>query len=88
MHFKEKNETFYVRFKSEKNDLLAFNEAFYDINTVIPMYISIPIISLVIDMNGPVAIAGSILKRSRVMGTSVPKMEANITTANKLIDTE
>ena len=30
--FKEKNETFYVRFKSEKNDLLAFNEAFYDIN--------------------------------------------------------
>ena len=30
--FKEKNETFYVRFKSEKNDLLTFNEAFYDIN--------------------------------------------------------
>lgn len=30
--FKEKHETFYVRFKSSSNDLLAFNEAFYDIN--------------------------------------------------------
>ena len=30
--FKEKNETFYVRFKSKNNNLLAFNEAFYDIN--------------------------------------------------------
>ena len=30
--FKDKNETFYVRFKSKNNDLLAFNEAFYDIN--------------------------------------------------------
>ncbi|OEJ13753.1 homoserine dehydrogenase [Brachyspira hampsonii] len=30
--FKEKNETFYVRFKSNNNNLLAFNEAFYDIN--------------------------------------------------------
>lgn len=30
--FKEKNETFYVRFKSTNNNLLAFNEAFYDIN--------------------------------------------------------
>ena len=30
--FKEKHETFYVRFKSNKNNLLAFNEAFYDIN--------------------------------------------------------
>ncbi|WP_300753437.1 homoserine dehydrogenase [uncultured Brachyspira sp.] len=30
--FKDKNETFYVRFKSNNNDLLAFNEAFYDIN--------------------------------------------------------
>ena len=38
--------------------------------------------------SGPVAMAGSILSFSRVMGTSVPKIEANITTANKLIDTE
>ena len=30
--FKDKNETFYVRFKSNNNDLLAFNEAFYDIS--------------------------------------------------------
>ena len=30
--FKEKHETFYVRFKSNKNNLLAFNEAFYDIS--------------------------------------------------------
>ena len=30
--FKDKNETFYVRFKSNNNSLLAFNEAFYDIN--------------------------------------------------------
>ncbi|MEI0487832.1 homoserine dehydrogenase [Brachyspira pulli] len=30
--FKDKNETFYVRFKSNNNNLLAFNEAFYDIN--------------------------------------------------------
>ena len=31
-NFIEKYETFYVRFKSDKNNLLAFNEAFYDIN--------------------------------------------------------
>ncbi|CRF33207.1 homoserine dehydrogenase [Brachyspira suanatina] len=30
--FREKNENFYVRFKSNNNNLLAFNEAFYDIN--------------------------------------------------------
>ncbi|WP_300369634.1 homoserine dehydrogenase [Brachyspira sp.] len=30
--FKDKNETFYVRFKSKNNNLLAFNEAFYDLN--------------------------------------------------------
>ncbi len=30
--FKEKNEAFYVRFKSNNNNLPAFNEAFYDIN--------------------------------------------------------
>ena len=46
------------------------------------MYIIIPIMSLVIDINGPVAIAGSIFSFSSVMGTSVPKIEANITTAN------
>ena len=62
--------------------------AFYDINTVIPMYISIPIISLVIDMNGPVAIAGSIFSFSNVKGTSVQNMDANITTAKRLMDTE
>ena len=41
-----------------------------------------PIMSFVIAINGPVAMAGSILSFSRVMGTSVPKIEANITTAN------
>ena len=39
-------------------------------------------------INGPVAMAGSILSFSSVIGTKVPKIEANITTANKLIDTE
>ena len=29
--FKEKNETFYVRFKSNNNNMLKFNEAFYDV---------------------------------------------------------
>ncbi len=49
---------------------------------------SIPIISLVIVINGPVAIAGSILKRSSVIGTIVPKIEANITTENSDRDTD
>ena len=40
-----------------------------------------PIMSFVIDMKGPVARAGSILNRSRVSGTNVPKIEANSTTA-------
>ena len=53
-----------------------------------PMYIIIPIMSLVMDMNGPVAIAGSTFSFSSVIGTSVPNMEANMTTANRLIDTE
>ena len=44
---------------------------------------SIPIMSLVMVIKGPVAMAGSILNRSRVKGTRVPKMEAKITTANK-----
>ena len=47
-----------------------------------------PMMSLVMDINGPVAMAGSILSFSKVIGTSVPKIEANITTANKLSDTE
>lgn len=38
--------------------------------------------SFVMDINGPVAIAGSILNFSRVRGTNVPKTEANITTQN------
>lgn len=46
------------------------------------MYIIMPIISLVIAINGPVAMAGSTLNFSRVIGTSVPNMEANMTTAN------
>ena len=32
------------------------------------------------DMNGPVAMAGSIFSFSSVIGTRVPKMEANMTT--------
>ena len=51
------------------------------------MYMSIPMMSLVMDMNGPVARAGSILKRSRVRGTKVPKIEANSTTAISDSDT-
>ena len=44
--------------------------------------------SFVIDMNGPVAIAGSIFSFSSVIGTNVPKIDANMTTAKRLIDTE
>ena len=44
--------------------------------------------SLVMDINGPVAMAGSIFSFSNVIGTKVPKMEANITTAKRLNDTE
>ena len=46
------------------------------------MYSIIPIMSFVMAINGPVAMAGSIFSFSSVIGTSVPKMEANITTAN------
>lgn len=60
----------------------------YESSTVIPIYMSIPIMSLVMAINGPVAMAGSIFSFSSVMGTSVPKMEANITTANRLMETE
>jgi len=61
---------------------------FYDKRTVIPMYNIMPMMSLVMEIKGPVAIAGSILSFSNVMGTNVPKIDANITTANKLIETE
>ena len=44
--------------------------------------------SLVMEIKGPVAMAGSIFSFSNVIGTKVPKMDANITTANKLRDTE
>ena len=39
-------------------------------------------------MNGPVASAGSIFILSRSNGTSVPKMLANMTTTNRLKETE
>lgn len=39
-------------------------------------------------INGPVAKAGSIFILSKVMGTNVPNILANITTANRLKDTE
>lgn len=39
-------------------------------------------------INGPVAMAGSILNFSNVMGTMVPNIDANITTANSDNDTE
>ena len=55
---------------------------------MIPIYIIMPIISFVMEIKGPVAIAGSILSFSNVIGTNVPNIEANITTENKLIDTE
>ena len=38
--------------------------------------------SLVVVIKGPVAMAGSILNLSNVIGTNVPNIEANITTAN------
>ena len=44
--------------------------------------------SLVMDIKGPVAMAGSIFNFSKVIGTNVPKIDANMTTANKLSDTE
>ena len=52
------------------------------------MYNIIPMMSFVMAINGPVAIAGSIFSFSSVIGTSVQKMEANMTTANRLMDTE
>ena len=61
---------------------------FYDNNTVMPIYIIMPMMSFVMAINGPVAMAGSIFIFSSVIGTKVPKMEANMTTANRLMDTE
>ena len=49
---------------------------------------SMPMISLVMEMNGPVAMAGSIFSFSKVIGTNVPNMDANMTTANRLMETE
>ena len=48
---------------------------------------AMPIMSLVMDMKGPVASAGSIFNRSSVSGTNVPNTEANITTAKSDSDT-
>ena len=48
---------------------------------------TMPMMSLVILINGPVASAGSILNRSSVSGTSVPNIEANITTEKSDTDT-
>ena len=44
--------------------------------------------SLVMVINGPVAIAGSIFNRSSINGTNVPKIAANITTAKSDTDTD
>ena len=52
------------------------------------MYSYMPILSLVMEINGPVAMAGSTFSFSKVMGTSVPKIEANMTTAKRLMETE
>ena len=52
------------------------------------IYIIMPIMSLVIVMNGPVAIAGSTFIFSNVSGTNVPKIAANITTAKREMDTD
>ena len=43
--------------------------------------------SLVMEIKGPVAMAGSIFSFSSVRGTKVPKTEANITTQNIEIET-
>ena len=41
---------------------------------------AIPIISLMVVMNGPVATAGSIFRRLKPSGSAVPTMAANKTT--------
>ena len=60
----------------------AFNSA-----ELIDIYMTMPIMSLVIEINGPVASAGSILNLSKVSGTKVPKIDAKTTTANSDSDT-
>ena len=44
--------------------------------------------SFIIWIKGPVAIAGSIFILSSVIGTKFPDKEAKITTQNRLIETE
>ena len=44
---------------------------------------SMPMMSLEIVMNGPVAMAGSSFIFSRAIGTQVPKIDAKITTENR-----
>ena len=51
------------------------------------IYMSMPMISFVMLMKGPVASAGSIFSFSSVKGTNVPNTDANMTTANSDIDT-
>ena len=51
------------------------------------IYITMPIMSFVIEMNGPVANAGSIFNFSSVSGTKVPNTDAKMTTANRLTAT-
>lgn len=55
---------------------------------LIDIYITMPMMSFVMDMNGPVARAGSIFRRSSVSGTNVPNTEANSTTARSDSDTD
>lgn len=80
-----KNYTEFKKLQQQWNEVKVVPQAN---NTVMPIYIIIPIMSLVMEINGPVAIAGSTFSFSSVIGTSVPNMEANITTANRLMDTE
>lgn len=74
--------------KTVINGSFFTNQSSAEISAVlIDIYMTIPTISFVIEIKGPVANAGSILKRSRVKGTNVPNTEANITTANSDSDT-
>jgi hypothetical protein len=47
-----------------------------------------PMMSLVIVMKGPVAMAGFILNLSNTMGIIVPKVLANMMTENRLMETD
>ena len=46
-----------------------------------------PMMSLVMEIKGPVASAGSIFSFSSVRGTNVPNTDANITTQNNEMET-